>query len=179
MDDERLAKDADIVGSAKASRRLEDREVTQDRELTEAERLELFQNNLFNAALPSLPPQPGYHMCWLTTTNPRDSIHHRLRLGYELLRAEDVPGMEHAMLREGPYEGLVGIEEMLAARLPNSLYQSYMKAAHHDAPRAEEEKLQATVDSIREQAESAGAKLIEGDGMTDLRRSAPSPVMFE
>ncbi len=178
MDDERLAKGTEEVASAKASRRSRDREVTQDREFTDAERLELFRNTINTNALPDLPVMPGYHMCWLSTTNRQHSIHKCIRLGYELLRADMVPGMEHAALGDGPYEGLIGIEEMLAARLPNSLYQSYMMEAHHNAPRAEEEKLQRTVDTIREQAESAGAQVAEYDGTTELRRSAPSPNMF-
>lgn len=179
VEDDRLAKDIDVVGSVdRASRSSRDRKATEDRELTDKERLEMFRRKLFQDALPDLPKIPGFHVCWLTTTNPSDSIQHRMQLGYQLLTPDDVPGMEYATLKTGDYAGVVGVNEMVAAKLPDSLYQAYMQEAHHDAPRREEEALQRTVDTIREQAESAGAKLIEGDGMAELRQSAPSRGIF-
>lgn len=177
-EDERLAKDMDVVGSMKSSRRAEDREVTENRELTEQDRLEMFRNELFNDALPDLPAMPGYHLCWLTTTNSKDPIQRRLRLGYELLTQDMAPGLEYATLKTGDYAGLIGVNEMVAARLPLNLYHGFMQAAHHDRPREEEEALQRTVDQIKEDAESSKAKITEYDGTSELRRSAPSRGVF-
>jgi hypothetical protein len=70
--DDRLKKE---LGASRRTREVEDRKVTQDRAVSEDDRLEMFRQQLFNDALPDLPELPGYHTIWLTTTNPRDSIH--------------------------------------------------------------------------------------------------------
>ncbi|HET8730778.1 MAG TPA: hypothetical protein VFM34_06680, partial [Moraxellaceae bacterium] len=74
--DDRLSNetDFDVVGRRRDTRRAQERDVTERRELSEDDRLEMFRQQLFNDALPDLPEIPGYHLCWLTTTNPRDSI---------------------------------------------------------------------------------------------------------
>ncbi len=171
--------DFDVVGRRDAGRRSEERSVTESRQLSEDDRLEMFRQQLFNDALPDLPEIPGYHLCWLTTTNPRDSIHRRMQLGYEPVRPEEVPGMEYASLKTGEYAGMIGVNEMVAFKLPMSLYQKFMQEAHYDAPLREEEALNSTADLLRQQAESAGSKLMEGDGNEDLRHFAPRPRHFD
>lgn len=169
-EDNRLKKpsDFDVVGR-RETRGAEDRTVTQRRDLSEDDRLEMFRNQLFNDALPDLPEIPGYHLCWLTTTNPRDPIHRRMQLGYEPVKPEEVPGMEYASVKTGEYAGFIGVNEMLAFKLPQSLYEKFMQEAHHNAPLREEDKLAEVAEIMREQAARAGAALIEGDGMQDLR----------
>lgn len=169
-EDSRLKKpsDFDVVGR-RDTRAAEDRKVTESRELTEDDRLEMFRNQLFNDALPDLPEIPGYHTCWLTTTNPRDPIHRRMQLGYEPVKPEEVPGMEYASVKTGEWAGFIGVNEMLAFKLPRSLYDKFMQEAHHNAPKREEEKMSDVADQLREQAERAGTTLLEGDGMQDMR----------
>ena len=58
-----------------------DRKVTEDRQLTDEERLDEFRMSSFQSALPDIPGIDGYHVCWLTTENPRDPIHGRMRMG--------------------------------------------------------------------------------------------------
>lgn len=177
-EDARLKKDFDVVGRREATRRGQDRQVTESREVSEDDRLEMFRNQLFNDALPDLPDLPGYHMCWLTTTNPRDPIHRRMQLGYEPLRPEEVPGMAHATLKTGEYSGMIAVNEMLAFKLPMSLYEKFMQEAHHDAPLREEDKLAEVAEMMREQAERAGGKILEGDGMAEMREYAPRRGIF-
>jgi hypothetical protein len=88
-EDSRLKKaaDFDVVGR-RDTRRQEDRLVTDVREVSEDDRLEMFRNQLFNDALPDLPDIPGYHVCWLTTTNSRDPIHRRTQLTQHLSNSE-------------------------------------------------------------------------------------------
>jgi hypothetical protein len=151
--DDRLKKE---LGVSRQSRAAEDRTITENREMTDDERLEMFRMNLYNDHLPNIPDIPGYHVCWLTTTNKSDTIQQRSRLGYELIRAEDVPGMELVTQKTGEYAGCIAVNEMLAAKLPLSLYYRYMQEAHHDAPLREEDKLAEVADSIRAQAELEG-----------------------
>lgn len=165
-------------GVSRRSRGMEDRNVTEDRVMTDDERLEMFRMNLYNDALPIIPEIPNYHVCWLTTTNKSDTIQQRLRLGYELIKGEDVPGMDLVTQKTGEYAGCVAVNEMIAAKLPLSLYQRYMQEAHHDAPLREEEKLAETAELMREQAERAGGRLLEGDGMSEMREYTPRRPTF-
>lgn len=167
-EDDRLKTDPAVAD--RAAREALDRTVSENRTLTEDDRLEMFRQSLFNDALPDLPKLPGYHVCWLTTTNHQDPIHRRLRLGYELITKEMVPGFEYASLKTGEYAGIIGVNEMVAARLPMSLYEKFMQEVHHNAPNREDEKLTATVDALHEQAERAKARLIEEEGTKELRR---------
>lgn len=167
MADERLAKKS---ADNRQSRAMTDRVVTEDRTMTDEERVEMFRQQFHQSALPDLPKIPGWHTCWLTTTNPRDPIHARLRLGYEPIKPEDIPGWEYVTVKTGEWTGFIGVNEMLAFKLRENLYQKFMQISHHDAPLQEEEKLAAQVEGVRQQAEARGARLLVGDGMQDLAR---------
>ena len=172
-EDGRLKKSID---AAREGRGLHDRSSTEDRALSDDDRLEMFRAQFFNAALPDLPKIPGYHVCWLTTTNPRDPVVGRLRLGYELIRAEEIPGYEAVTVKTGEYAGAIGVNEMVAAKLPDRLYQRYMEEAHHRAPGREDGKLVDTIRSIQEQMRARGADVEVGDGMEELDTQRPVPV---
>lgn len=158
-----------------SDRAAEDRE-HQERDITDEERLELFRLAMFQNQLPSLPYMPGWHPCWLTTSNPRDSIQGRLRLGYQLIKPEEVPGWEHNVLTSGQYVGCIGINEMVAAKLPIRLYELYMTEAHHNQPLAEEGRLRSTLDVVRE-ANGKAQVFLEG-GMEALGKN-PRRAHFE
>ena len=174
MTDERLKKTA---GDSRTNRVLQDRAVTENRELSEDERVAMFRQQFFQSSLPDLPAIPGWHMCWLTTTNPRDSIQMRIRLGYEPVKADDVPGWEYATLKTGDWQGFIGVNEMLAFKLPLSLYEKYMREAHHDAPLREEEKLTDTAEFLEQQAKSSKSHITVGDG--NLALGEDREAMFE
>lgn len=149
-----------------SDRMADDRE-SQERDISDDERLELFRMAMFQNQLPSLPHMPGWHPCWLTTANPRDSIQGRMRLGYQLIRPEEVPGWEHNVLTSGQYTGCIGINEMVAAKLPMRLYEMYMTEAHHNQPLAEEGKLRSTLDAVRD-AQGKGTQVYLEGGMAAL-----------
>ena len=174
MTDERIKKTA---GDSRTNRVLQDRAVTENRELSEDERVAMFRQQFFQSSLPDLPAIPGWHMCWLTTTNPRDSIQMRIRLGYEPVKADDVPGWEYATLKTGDWQGFIGVNEMLAFKLPLSLYEKYMREAHHDAPLREEEKLTDTAEFLEQQAKSSKSHITVGDG--NLALGEDREAMFE
>ena len=165
MTDERLKKSA---GEGRQNRAMLDRAVTENREVTDDARVEMFRQQFFQSSLPDLPRLSGWHMCWLTTTNPRDSIQMRIRLGYEALKPEDVPGWEYATLKTGDWTGFIGVNEMLAFKLPVSLFEKYMQEAHHDAPLREEEKLTDTAEFLEQQARSSKSRLTMGDGNMEI-----------
>lgn len=164
---------------AQEDRAFEDRNATENRELTDEDRLAMFRQQLFNDVLPNLPKIPGFHTCWLTTTNPQDTIQHRQRLGYTPVLPSDVPGFDYITIKTGTYEGLIGINEMLAFKIPTSLYQKYMQIAHHDAAAQSEEALSAETATLRHQAERHGARLDLGEGHQDLAAPHPRLGKFE
>lgn len=171
MSDERLKKSA---GDNRESRAMVDRVATESRALSDDERVEMFRQQFHQSSLPDLPKLDGWHSCWLTTTNPRDSIHMRMRLGYEPLKPSDVPGWDYVTVKTGEWQGFIGVNEMLAFKLPIGLYEKYMQEAHHDAPLREEEKLTDTADFMEQQARASGSRVDAGDGMTEIgqKRSA-------
>lgn len=174
ISDERLGSKA---GTDRKERAMEDRAVTQNRDLTEKDRLNAFRQSLHQAALPNLPELPGWHVCWLSTTNRNDPIHRRMQMGYEPILAKDVPGFNLGELsvKTGDWVGCIGINEMIAFKLPQDLYLSFMKEVHHDQPLSEDEKLTSTADFIREQAERVGSKVEEYSGIRELRQAPPRP----
>jgi len=165
MNDERLKKSA---GEGRENRAMQDRASTQNRILSDDERVEMFRQQFHQSSLPDLPKLDGWHVCWLTTTNPRDSIQMRIRLGYEPVKPEDVPGWEYATLKTGDWQGFIGVNEMLAFKLPISLYEKYMREAHHDAPMREEEKLTDTQDFLEQQARASKSRVDMGDGNREI-----------
>ena len=144
-------------------------------EMTEDEFFANFEQGILQDVLPALPPMPGYHVCWLSTSNVRDTVQNRLRMGYQLIRPEMLQGWASQNIKTGELGAVVQVNEMIAARIPQRLYERIMKRLHHEMPLAEEGKLRAQVEGLREQAESMGARLTEGDGMAELGRRAPNP----
>ena len=190
--DERLGHDedmaVDIVGSrsnrrAQSSRDTqrgaENREVTERRDLSDEDRINMFREQLFNDALPDLPPIPGYKTIWLTTSNARDPIQRRLQLGYEFLTPADVPGFEHATLKTGDYSGVIGVNEMIACKLPIRLWEAYMQEAHHLAPLRDEERIRDAVETMQEQARQSKGALIMEEGFEEMQQSQPLRGRFD
>lgn len=170
---------------SRASRESNDRAISENRQITDAERVDMLRRTFFQSALPDIPPIQGYHVCWLTTQNSRDPIHGRLRLGYELIKAEEVPGFEHLGLKSGDYPGVIGVNEMLAAKLPLHLYDAFMREVHFEQPRREEEAIYTKAQEANEQAAQAARRggglkgpLIE-PGTQELGQARDAPSFID
>jgi hypothetical protein len=166
-----------VVSNERAhdERELDERETTEDRELSDDDRFEMFAAQHFQSVLPDLPHMPGYHVMWLTTTNARDSIPNRVRMGYQLLRTENVPGWDGVFTTVGDIGGVLGVNEMVAARIPLNLYNRYMRFNHHTQPLSEEEKLQGMTDRLKDEASKVGSVVAEGDGTANIVQRAKAP----
>lgn len=142
-----------------------DRAATENRETTDGQRLEAFRANLHKEVLPNLPVQDGYRMCWLSTTNPSDSIHWRQQIGYELLKPEMVPGYNVAHLTgsTGDYAGYIMVREMIAARIPETIWTMIMKEAHAVMPREQEDRINNVLEAVKEEAAARKLKIREGE----------------
>lgn len=137
--------------------------------------MELFRQAHAQAALPNLPTIPGYHTVWLTSTNPKDSLSFRRRLGYEPITPEEYVGFgEFATGVAGtPQAGLICVNEMVAFKLPIDLYNEYMQENHHYAPAREDEKLTDAAQQAKEHLQRKTGKSVElGDGIDGLEAMA-------
>jgi hypothetical protein len=152
MSSDKAIKRSRASGESRKDRASEDRRVTADRQLTDSERLDLLRRANFQTALPDLPKIPGWHVFWATTTNRNDPIHGRLRLGYEFIKPSDVPGFESYSLKTGDYAGCIGVNEMIAMKLPLHLYEAYMRENHHDEPYRQQEAIYNESFAANEQA---------------------------
>jgi hypothetical protein len=161
-------------------RGLNEREIAEDREFEDDERLELFLETQHQTVLPNLPTMDGFHVCWLTTSNPRDSVSWRISIGYQLIRVEECPGWEGVGSQTGNYAGVVSVNEMVAARIRLPLYNKLMSAVGHALPLREEEKLRANSRLLRERAQARHIAVEEGEGTADIvQRAGPMPVFTE
>lgn len=140
------------------------------------ERRRMFRSEWLQEALPTPPEIPGFHLCWLSTTNQYDPIHKRIRMGYTPVKAEELPGFEHLKVKSGEHEGFVAVNEMLLYKLPSDLYQEIMQDIHHYAPLQEQDKIKVQQEQLLNAKDSNGRRLgaIEGEGMDfDQTVSAP------
>lgn len=146
-----------------------------DHIISEDERLKDFMAMFSQESLPMLPKISGYHTFWATTSNTRDTPAMRLRMGYEFIRPEEVPGFESLSVKVGEFAGRIMVNEMVAMKLPLSLYQRYMTHIGHTLPEQEQRKLTTAVDVIREQAQQRGADVIEEPAQKELRHHRRPP----
>jgi hypothetical protein len=154
----------------------DERDSLDEREMSDEEYLSLFRDSINQSVLPDLPKIPGFHTFWATTSNPRDTVQMRLRMGYSFLRSSDFPGWDAASVKSGEYAGAIGMNEMIAMKIPERRYQLYMAEVHHRAPLAEESKIAAMVDDMRESAARQKGRITEVEGMDAIVQKAPVPV---
>jgi hypothetical protein len=171
--DSRLKRTA---SESRSDRRAQERSLSENRALSDDERREAYRKGLYQSHLPDLPQIKGFHVCWLTTMNPKDSIQARMRLGYQLIKSAEIDGFDFANVKTGDYAGFVGINEMLAAKLPLQLYQDYMTISHHEQPLEEESAIVAEVLKQQEATHGAvgGVQLL--DGTAQLGKGPAAPV---
>jgi hypothetical protein len=169
-EDHRLRKPVD---QARLNRSSKDEAREGDRKLSDAERIESFRLAHYQSALPDLPKLDGYHVCWLTTTNPRDPIAKRISWGYEPITADMIPGWDYGSVKTGEWAGMIGVNEMIAFRIPSHLYERYMEEAHNKRPQQQEQIIADAAERLKELAKRNGSSVAEGDGIAALRANAP------
>ena len=161
-----------------AERERDERDQTENMELSDDERVELFRDGMQQSILPDLPDFPGYHTFWATISNPRDTIQKRRRLGYELIRVEEFPGWEGTGITASGVNGVVNVNEMVAMRIPMRLYQRYMAEAHHNQPLEEEGKIKAILNNAKAQA-GYDPGLEQSEAMSALAQRTERAPIFE
>lgn len=176
--DDRLKKDSGVA--ARGSRdNADSSRVTQDgMTLSATERRRILRQEWVQEILPTPPEMPGFHLCWISTTNSTDPIHKRVQLGYTPVKASEIPGFEQYKVGDGQFEGCVACNEMLLFKIPMEVYQDLMTIYHHDMPLEQEQAIRDRVQGANE-VDSNGRQLtsVEGD-FNQLGRSRDSNPIF-
>ena len=152
--------------------------------LSKKERVAAFRDKWQNSALPDLPNGviPGFHLCWLSTTNNYDSIDKRLALGYEPVKASDLgKGFENlGKMSSGKFEGCVSCNEMVLFKLPEEIYQEVMRMLHLEDPLEHQKNITAQVRSTAQEGKG-GRSILEG-GILEMEKEtnkANSNIRFQ
>lgn len=142
------------------------------------ERRKMFRSEWLQEALPTPPEIPGFHLCWLSSNNQYDPIHKRMRMGYEPVKADELPGFDHLKVKAGEHVGFVACNEMLLYKLPMDVYQQLMLELHYHAPMEEQEKIKVQQEQLLGVRDSQGKTLVtvEGDGMNFDAKAKALPM---
>jgi len=134
--DDRIKKTADVNRVNRSSER-----GSAELSLTSSQERRKMFREFSQEALPTPPAKEGWHFIWLSTTNSYDPIYKRVRMGYEPVKADEMPGFEHLRVKSGDNEGLISINEMVLFKIPQEIYQEMMEEYHHTMPLEEEQML--------------------------------------
>jgi len=178
--DSRLKKPLNAGGRESRSSQDLSRAAPEEAFISKQERRKMWSDEWTQSALPKVPDIPGWHLCWLSTTNGYDSIDKRMRLGYVPVRADELPGFDNYRVKAGEDVGFIACNEMRLYKLPMEVYQEVMTQMHHEAPNEEADKVQIQVDQLQGNRDSSGRSLgsVEGEGFGKLNRNVPQPVFY-
>ena len=134
------------------------------------------------SALPGVPDIPGFHLCWLSTTNSYDTIDKRIRLGYTPVLADELPGYENYRVKAGEHVGHIACNEMLLFKIPMDLYQRVMTHFHYQKPMEATQAIMERMEELQQGVDSSGHRLLktEGEGFGNVAKSSVNrPPVFE
>ena len=178
--DSRLKKTLNAGGRESRSSQDSSRAAPEEAFISKQERRKMWSDEWTQSALPKVPDIPGWHLCWLSTTNGYDSIDKRMRLGYVPVKADELPGFDNYRVKAGEDIGFIACNEMRLYKLPMEVYQEVMTQMHHEAPNEESDKVQIQVEQLQGNRDSSGRSLgsVEGEGFGNLNRNVPTPVFY-
>jgi hypothetical protein len=178
--DSRLKKTLNAGGRESRSSQDLSRAAPEEAFISKQERRKMWSDEWTQSALPKVPEIPGWHLCWLSTTNGYDSIDKRMRLGYVPVKADELPGFDNYRVKAGEDIGFIACNEMRLYKLPMDVYQEVMTQMHHEAPKEEADKVQIQVEQLQGNRDSSGKSLgsVEGEGFGNLNRNVQAPVFY-
>lgn len=142
------------------------------RDLTEEEIERIMATEFEETALPQPPQLPGYHLCWLSSTSRNDPLSARRQKGYRPVRREEMPSYDPSNGSKvgAGLDGFVTHNEMVLHKLPNALYERYMRYFHHTKPNDEQRtKLENIMDANEFGELTRKPEFSVGDGMEEMQ----------
>jgi len=177
--DDRLKKDAGEAVRGSRDNADVDRVQNDGSSMSAEQRRKALRQDWVQEILPSPPDLPGFHCCWLSTTNSTDSIYSRQKKGYIPVKASEAPGFGSQFTAQGgEFDGCVACNEMLLFKIEKQTYNDLMTIFHHDMPLEQEAAIRERVESSQER-DSSGRQLgsVEGD-FDKLGRSRGTPTFI-
>jgi hypothetical protein len=174
----RLKKSLNAGGRENRSAQDLTRAAPEEKFVSAQERRKMWSDEWTQSALPKLPELPGWHLCWLSTTNAYDSIDKRIRLGYVPVKEDEFPNFDNYRVKAGEHVGFIACNEMILHKIPMELYQDIMLQMHHEAPMEEADKIKVQVEQLQGNRDSSGKSLgmVEGEGYGRFDQSVRTPV---
>ncbi len=178
--DSRLKKSLSAGGRETRASEDAERKPPEEKFMSAQERRKAWSDEWTQSALPKTPEIPGWHLCWLSTTNSYDSIDKRMRLGYVPVKADELTGFDTYRVKSGENIGFIACNEMVLYKIPMDLYQDVMLQMHHEKPLEEADKIRVQVENLQGTRDSSGKSLgqVEGEGFGDLDRDVKTPVFY-
>jgi len=172
MANARIKRDLDDRLADRAAEAVSSRATASESDIARKERLDAFRDKWQNSALPDIPRDaiPGFHLCWLSTTNTYDSIDKRMALGYEPVKAAELGKGFEALgkMNSGKFEGCVSCNEMVLFKLPEDVYQEVMRMLHLEDPLEHQRNITAQVRDTA-QGNKGGRSVLEG-GLLEMEK---------
>ena len=178
--DTRLKKSLSAGGRETRASEDAERKPPEEKFMSAQERRKAWSDEWTQSALPKTPEIPGWHLCWLSTTNSYDSIDKRMRLGYVPVKADELTGFDTYRVKSGENIGFIACNEMVLYKIPMDLYQDVMLQMHHEKPLEEADKIRVQAENLQGMRDSSGKSLgqVEGEGFGDLDRDVKTPVFI-
>ena len=174
MANNRIKRDLDDRIADRVEATIMDRGNASQDDIARKERLDAFRDKWANSALPDIPGGaiPGYHLCWLSTTNTYDSIDKRIALGYEPVKAGELGNGFGTLgkMSSGKFEGCVSCNEMILFKLPEDIYQEVMRMLHLEDPIEHQRNITAQVRDTA-QGNKGGRSVLEG-GLLEMEKDS-------
>jgi hypothetical protein len=173
--DSRLKKSLQAGGRQDRASEDASRRPPEEKFISAQERRKMWSDEWTQSALPKTPEIPGWHLCWLSTTNAYDTIDKRMRLGYVPVTADELPGFDSYRVKAGEHVGHISCNEMLLFKLPMDVYQDVMAQMHYQAPLDEVERIYSAAESLGSAKDSSGRRLVQMEaGMDRLDQQQPN-----
>jgi hypothetical protein len=178
--DERLKKDSGAAVRGSRDGADMDRVQQDGSSMSAEQRRRALRQDWVQEILPSPPDLPGFHCCWLSTTNSTDPIYKRVQRGYVPVKASEVPGFGSQYLAQGgEFDGCVACNEMLLFKIDKQVYNDLMTIFHHDMPLEQEASIRERLEAGAADRDSSGRQLgsVEGD-FDKFGRSRGTPTFI-
>jgi len=149
----------------------EDQEREGDGLMSRQEYIQMLRNEWQQVALPRPPDRPGIHWFWGSTTSTTDTIHRRIKLGYELVKKSELPDFKIEKSNSAEYADYITCNEMILMKIPTERYLDVLSVFHHEMPLEEERSIREQVETRKEELNSkAGKEIIQnlGEGLANL-----------
>lgn len=123
----------------------------------------MLEDEFEDVALPSPPPLPGWHLCWLTTTSQYDTMQKRARLGYEPVKQSELPTF---VINNGATDGFIRCNEMMLCKIDADRYQILMTHFHHKKPLEDEASAFRKLKDVADTRDGGGKSVVRDEAGT-------------